>query len=128
MDFDIINGVAHFKIWGSRDSSSNGGIALRENLLNALNEYITTWERSGEELFKPSWTSSAQIEIHKSNGSQSGTYYGEGICIALWSYYKDKSNSTYFKADKNYWYYNCNLDNRKYYLWICFWTGRLSPF
>ena len=105
MSFDIVNGVAHIKLWGSWDSSDTGGIALRENLLNALNEYITTWERQEKEYFNPSWTSSAQIEIHNCSGSQSGTSYGQGVYIALWSYFKNKSNSTYFKADKNYWYY-----------------------
>lgn len=97
MGFDVVNGVAHFKIFFS---TVNGGqITLRNNIVSSLAEYLPQWTKTDEDTrLKPSWTSSGMVEFFTSN-----SFYG--VYIVLFSQGITGYNSNYFKnSDRQYSY------------------------
>ena len=87
MAFDIVNGVAHFKITHSTNDTDV------ENIKTLLANYISTWSFTGN-YFIPSWTNSAKIRIFSNNNSSSG-----GIGVQLVSINKEgEINTTCFKT------------------------------
>lgn len=97
MAFDVINGVAHFKIFFSM--SSGGVDTFRNNIISNLAKYLPQWTKNDENTqLKPSWTSSGRVEFLT-------TSYFSGIYILLFSQGINGYNSNYFKdSNKNYDY------------------------
>lgn len=96
MNFDIINGVAHFKIFFNK---SKAGI-LKNDILTNLAEYLPLWLKDNENNFLyPSWSSSGKV------GFWAATYYS-GVYITLESLGKTSSNTNYFKNSNKVYSYS----------------------
>ena len=101
MAFDTINGVAHFKFFYKRNSSSYyDDTELKNNIITKLAEYLPLWLKDNENKYLyPSWTSSGGVQFFVPR-----TNYG--IYIVLFSAGKTDNNWTYLKDSNRTWDYS----------------------
>lgn len=101
MAFDIINGVAHFKIFYNKNADTE----LKNNIITKLAEYLPLWSKNNENTYlKPSWTSSGGVQFYVPSSNY-------GIYIVLFSAGKTGDNWTYFKNSNRAWNYQTNIES-----------------